>query len=196
MTYYLKPKKKKSLFACHFSQHSGSELVYTNTLKSVTPYTMIRRSPVLILPLACRIPGVQVKGPTFAVGIPTDRETFGILNVWIEFHLPGQGPLAKFTSTPRFRSNFQGRKRRTVQVGTGSSVDNPVKAMVVGSRIKQLDLYLLSNCSIGRAQMVVSDCMQSETEDFAVSQPLLQHGSVMHSISFYFEGGQMLEEII
>lgn len=156
---------------------------------------MIRRSPILILPLACRIPGVQVKGPQYAVGIPTEREIFGVLRVWIEFHLPGEGPLDKFTSTPRFRSSFQGRKRRQVDVGTGSSADNTVKAMVVGSRIKQLDLYVLSNCSIGRAQMVVSDCMQSETEDFAVRQPLLQHGSVIHSISFYSEG-QMLEEII
>ncbi|XP_017269675.1 uncharacterized protein LOC108234754 [Kryptolebias marmoratus] len=161
--------------------HSGSELVYTNTLKSVPPYSMIRRSPILMLPLACRIPGVQVRGPQYAVGVPTERETFGDLQVWIEFHLPGQGPLAKFTSKPRFRSNFQARKRRQAEIEPESktaraSGDNIVRAMELGSRVKQLDLYVMSNCSVDRAEMIVRDCTESDTKDFAESRPILKDG--------------------
>ncbi|KAF7212508.1 uncharacterized protein [Nothobranchius furzeri] len=158
--------------------HSGSELVYTNTLKSVRPYTMISRRPSLILPMACRIRAVQVKGPHLAISIPTERETFGDIRFWIEFHLPGQGPLARFTSTPQFRSNFLplGRARRQVVVGTGS---NTTTDITIGDKLKQLDLYVVSNCSVDRAELVVSSCIESETEDFANSQPILRQGCIV-----------------
>ncbi|XP_044049060.1 uncharacterized protein LOC122874783 [Siniperca chuatsi] len=161
--------------------HSGSELVYTNTLQSVRPYTMVSRLPSLILPLVCRIPGVQAKGPQYKVGLPTETETFGRVGFWIELHLPGEGPLAKFTRVPKFRSlnSSPGRVRREAEstsksnsTSTSSSNNSPA----IGSRIKQLDLYVLSNCSIARAEMIVSNCIESATEDFVETHPILQQG--------------------
>lgn len=160
--------------------HAGSELVYTNTLKSVH-HTMISRRPSLILPLACRIPGVQVKGPQYAIGMPTERETFGEVRVWLEFHLPGQGPLARLTSTPRFRSNFPPLARFRREAGQENSTSNngPQAGLELDEMVKQLDLYVMSNCSVDRAEMIVSDCMESEMENFTVSRPILEKGCMM-----------------
>lgn len=156
--------------------HSGSELVYTNTLQSVRPYTMVSRQPSLVLPLACRIPEAQVKGPQYAISMPTEKETFGELRFWIEFHFPGEGPLSKFTVTPKFRSNFLPPARARRAVASTTSVNNDTATGGVGSKIKQLDLYLLSNCSVQRAEMIVTQCIQSETEDFATSNPIMDNG--------------------
>ncbi|XP_035991899.1 uncharacterized protein LOC105930133 [Fundulus heteroclitus] len=155
--------------------HAGSELVYTNTLKTVHQ-TMISRRPSLILPLACRIPGAQVEGPYYLLDMPTERETFGEVRVWLEFHLPGQGPLSRFTSTPRFRSNFspQARARRDAALNNNTQTGSQLKEMV-----KQLDLYVMSNCSVSRAEMIVTECMESETEDFTGSEPILEKGCMM-----------------
>ncbi|XP_031600365.1 mucin-5AC-like [Oreochromis aureus] len=164
--------------------HSGPELVYTNTLKTVRPYAMISRQPSLILPLACRIPGVQVKGPNALIEMPTEKETFGEFRVWIEFYLPGTGPLAKFTRNPKFRSNGNSpqRLRRSVDSGTGSNSSNSASVNEEsGSRIKQLDLYVRSNCSVLRAEMIVNECIESETEDFAISRPILKQGCLSSS---------------
>ncbi|KAL3993301.1 polycomb protein SUZ12 [Sarotherodon galilaeus] len=164
--------------------HSGPELVYTNTLKTVRPYAMISRQPSLILPLACRIPGVQVKGPNALIEMPTEKETFGEFRVWIEFYLPGTGPLAKFTRNPKFRSNVNSpqRLRRGVDSGTGSNSSNSASVNEEsGSRIKQLDLYVRSNCSVLRAEMIVNECIESETEDFAISRPILKQGCLTSS---------------
>ncbi|CAI5644798.1 unnamed protein product [Oreochromis niloticus] len=164
--------------------HSGPELVYTNTLKTVRPYAMISRQPSLILPLACRIPGVQVKGPNALIEMPTEKETFGEFRVWIEFYLPGTGPLAKFTRNPKFRSNGNSpqRLRRDVDSGTGSNSSNSASVdEESGSRIKQLDLYVRSNCSVLRAEMIVNECIESETEDFAISRPILKQGCLTSS---------------
>ncbi|KAK9542287.1 hypothetical protein VZT92_000162 [Zoarces viviparus] len=145
--------------------HSGSELVFTNTLQSVRPYTMVSRKPSLVLPLACRIPGVQAKAPHYEIGIPRERETFGELRFWLELHLPGKGPLAEFTRIPKFRPlpMAPGRVRREAEPA-------------IGSRISKLDLQVMSNCSIARAEMVVVNCIESETEDFAVSYPIMEQG--------------------
>ncbi|KAM7015021.1 uncharacterized protein LKV04_013324 [Tautogolabrus adspersus] len=168
--------------------HSGSELVYTNTLKSVRPYTLVRRTPSLILPLACRIPGVQAKGTQLEIGIPTERETFGAVRYWIEFHLPGHGPFAKFTRTPLLRTLQIAPSRVRREVEPLSETNTPsnststasytgaTTSLPVGSRLNVLDLHVMSNCSINRAEMIVSDCLESETEDFAVSYPLLERG--------------------
>ncbi|PWA29162.1 hypothetical protein CCH79_00006253 [Gambusia affinis] len=160
--------------------HSGTELVYTNTLKSVH-HTMISRRPSLILPLACRIPGVQVKGPRYAVSMPTERETFGEVLVWLEFHLPGQGPLARLTSTPRFRSNILSSSRFRRETGSGSSTSNSSTqaGVQLDEMVKQLDLYVMSNCSVDRAEMIVTNCMESETEDFTDSHPIMEKGCIM-----------------
>ncbi|XP_014851344.1 PREDICTED: uncharacterized protein LOC106923027 [Poecilia mexicana] len=160
--------------------HSGTELVYTNTLKSVH-HTMISRRPSLILPLACRIPGAQVKGPQYAVGMPTERETFGEVMVWLEFHLPGQGPMARLTSTPRFRSNFLSSRRFRRDTGSESSTSNSSTqtGLHVEEKVKQLDLYVMSNCSVDRAEMIVTECMESETEDFTDSHPIMEKGCMM-----------------
>lgn len=146
---------------------------------------MISRQPLLILPLACRIPGVQVKGPNASIEMPTEKETFGEFRVWIEFYLPGTGPLAQFTRNPTFRSNVNSpqRVRRAVDSETGSNSSNSTcVSEESGSRIKQLDLYVRSNCSVVRAEMIVNDCIESETEDFAISRPILKQGSVTFSL--------------
>ncbi|XP_044213684.1 mucin-5AC-like [Thunnus albacares] len=177
--------------------HSGSELVYTNTLKSVRPYTMVSREPSLVLPLACRIPGVQAKGPQHKISMPTEKETFGEVRFWIEFHLPGEGPLAQFTRDPKLRSlRFSPeRVRREVEslsrsYSTSNSTSNSTSDFsvnstgiydTIGSRINQLDLHVMSNCSVDRAEMVVSNCMESEAEDFSVSNPILEQGCTTSS---------------
>ncbi|XP_059202373.1 uncharacterized protein LOC131981881 [Centropristis striata] len=48
--------------------------------------------------------------------------------------------------------------------------------MPIGSRIDKLDLHVLSNCSIDRAEMLVSNCMESETDDFVDTNPILDQG--------------------
>lgn len=189
---------------------------------------MVSRLPSLVLPLACRIPGVQAKGPQYKIGMPTEKETFGEIRVWIELHMPGQGPLAKFTSLPRFRSHFlPGRVRREVESPSESNSTSPTDSPGsnnitstiytnssststssisltnspsnsttnssntitttassggVGSRISQLDLHVMSNCSIDRAEMIVSNCIESETADFTVYHNILDQGSVTISL--------------
>ncbi|XP_029578234.1 oncoprotein-induced transcript 3 protein-like [Salmo trutta] len=82
--------------------HSGSEMVYTNTLRSVRN-TVISRQPTLIMPIACRFPGVETKGPRYAINMPSEQETFGIVKFWLEFYRPGEGPMANRTKIPKFR---------------------------------------------------------------------------------------------
>ncbi|KAM9409823.1 uncharacterized protein KZ484_001954 [Pholidichthys leucotaenia] len=163
--------------------HSGSELVYTNTLKSVYHYTVVIRKPSLILPLACRIPAAQVGGPHYNIGIPTESEAFGNFTVWMEIHIPGEGPLAQYTRNPRFRTNVvEGRVRRETEVGPEScSTNGTFSHGAVGSRIRQLDLVLLSNNSVDQAEMVVSNCFESETEDFAETNPIVDNGCAVSS---------------
>ncbi|XP_023188205.1 uncharacterized protein LOC111608417 [Xiphophorus maculatus] len=157
--------------------HSGTELVYTNTLKSVH-HTMISRQPSLILPLACRIPGAQAKLSQYAVSMPTERETFGEFTIRLDFYLPGQGPLARLTSTPRFRSNFllSSRFRRETGSESRTSISSTQTTPQPDEIVKQLDLHVMSNCSIDRAEMIVTGCVESETEDFTVSHPILEKG--------------------
>ncbi|XP_069021854.1 uncharacterized protein [Embiotoca jacksoni] len=188
--------------------HSGSELVYTNTLQSVRPFTMVSRKPSLILPLACRIPRAQVNGPKYEISMPTEEETFGEISVWITFYPPGEGPLAKFTANPTLRSNyiFARRVRRDVESGAGSNIASNTTSTcssnnttssagssnnattstrgAVGSRLQQLDLYIMSNCSVARAEMIVSNCMESETEDFTESHPILDQGCMISNNTF------------
>ena len=167
-----------------FFQHSGSEMIYTNTLHSVRPYTMVSRKPSLILPLACRIPGTNVSGPHYKIGMPTEEETFGEVAFTIKFYFPGEGPLSNFTSSPVFRSLKMDplRMRREAESpskskGTStSSIDSTRGA--IGSKITSLDLYVQSNCSIDRAELIVSNCVESETSNFTTSTPILEQGSV------------------
>lgn len=195
-----------------FFQHAGSELVYTNTLQSVRPYTMVSRIPSLILPLACRIPKkVNVTGPNYVMSTPTDEEVFGKIRVWIELHFPGEGPLSRFTKLPRFRilRMSPGRLSREAEYPSErnsnrtstSSIDNSTTTNstnnstsnddgsstststgTIGSRISVLDLHVMSNCSLSQAKMLVSNCYESETEDFATSNPIMEQGSVTTSL--------------
>lgn len=51
-----------------------------------------------------------------------------------------------------------------------------------------LYLTVMSNCSIGGAKMVVGDCIESETEDFAISSAIIHQGSVVvdcHFLDYY-----------
>ncbi|XP_026175967.1 uncharacterized protein LOC113138055 [Mastacembelus armatus] len=141
--------------------HSGSELVYTNTLQSVHPYTVVSRQPSLILPLACRIPGIQARGPEYKVSMPTEVQTFGVVKFWLEFHRPEEGPVTKILQSRR--------KRRQLQTSESNSTSSEL-------RLNQLDLYVRSNCSVPRAELIVSKCIESEMEDFSVFHPLLQQG--------------------
>ncbi|XP_051919086.1 uncharacterized protein LOC127599280 [Hippocampus zosterae] len=147
--------------------HADRELVYTNTLKSVRPFSMISRQPSFILPLACRIPAVQARDPDFIITVPTTA--FDNADVRLEFHLPGEGPMATYTSNPQFTSlNFMpgGLQQDSAQVHQEQ----------LGSRIKELDLHLLSNTTVERAEFSIKLCVQSETEDFAESQIIIMNG--------------------
>ncbi|XP_045889189.1 uncharacterized protein LOC123959278 [Micropterus dolomieu] len=187
---------------------SGSELVYTNTLQSVRPYTKVSRLPSLILPLACRIPGVQAKGPLYNVSMPKEVEIFGVVRYWIEIYLPGQGPATQSTrslrllpqrlrrgaglpskinttSTSSINSTSTSSINRT-STSSPSTTSSPnthsstlaTTSYAIGSKINQLDIYVLSNCSIGGAQMIVSNCITSNTSDFAETMPFLNQGLV------------------
>ncbi|XP_022064435.1 uncharacterized protein LOC110961209 [Acanthochromis polyacanthus] len=167
--------------------HSGKELVYTNTLHSVRPFTMVSRKPSLILPLACRIPETLVKGPQYQISMPTETEVFGEIEVWMEIYLPGEGPLSMFTTNAKFRTNniFRGRLRREVESETQSNAtSNSSIAAAIGSKIEFLDLHVMSNCSMDRAEMVVSKCVKSEKDDFAESRPIVEQGCIMSNGSF------------
>ncbi|XP_055088453.1 uncharacterized protein LOC117393841 [Periophthalmus magnuspinnatus] len=203
--------------------HTAGELIYTNTLQTVRTYNkVIRRQPILVLPLACRIPSVLAKGPNYKIGIPKEQEVFGTVEFKLEFYFPGQGPLGKFTSSPVFRydnqrvrrelraestsattssanntssssssvtsapeasnttisssSNSTATNTSSVTSASNSSAAAATTTSQIGSKIDTLDLYVTSNCSIARAEILVSSCSESETEDFAVSHPLLDQG--------------------
>ncbi|XP_014031703.2 uncharacterized protein isoform X1 [Salmo salar] len=144
--------------------HSGSEMVYTNTLRSVRN-TVISRQPTLIMPIACRFPGVEAKGPRYAINMPSEQETFSIVKFWLEFHWPGEGPMANRTKIPKFRHLLPSsqRVRRETSVRTASRLDT-------------LDLHVFSNTSLDRAELMVGKCMESETEDMADSLCILDQG--------------------
>lgn len=159
--------------------HSESELIYTNTLHTVRTYTrVIRRMPTLILPLACRIRAVNVTGPNYTMGMPTERQTFGDFDFRIEFYFPGEGPLKNFTRAPTFRNiNIHPNRVRREAASSGRTASNSSSTRgAIGSRISQLDLHLMSTCSVARAEILVSSCIESETADFAVFQYILEQG--------------------
>lgn len=168
-----------SLFSCNhfFFQYYGSDLVYTNTLRTVNPYTLIIRQPSLILPLACRIPSTQVNNSKFNITMPTEKKAFGEFRVWIEVYLPGTGPLASFTKNPQFRSNF--RVRRDTNSGTGNDTTNSISTSEnSGTKLSQLDVYVRSNTSVAQAKMMVNNCTESETDNFETGQDIVKDGSV------------------
>ncbi len=150
-------------------QHLGSELLYTNTLRSINPNSTISRVATLVLPLACRIAAQQAKGPAFKISIPEEVKTFGAVSFWLEFHPPGKGPMADKTLLPRLRGPPPARAAREIR-----STD----------LMDTLDLHVFSNCSLDRAELMVGRCVESETEDFRNSRPLLNQGLVTTSTSF------------
>ncbi|XP_051513290.1 uncharacterized protein LOC127417353 isoform X2 [Myxocyprinus asiaticus] len=151
-----------SLTACGTKRlHLGSELLYTNTLRSVNPNSTISRLASLVLPLACRIPGQQARGPSFRISVPSEVEIFGAVSFWLEFHPPGEGPLATETRQPRLRT---------------SQLVRAARALTRANRMDTLDLHVFSNCSLARAELMVGRCVESETQDFLNTQPLLNQG--------------------
>ncbi|XP_029964440.1 uncharacterized protein LOC115400563 [Salarias fasciatus] len=168
--------------------HAGSDLVYTNTLRSVRPYTVVNRRPSLLFPLACRIPAAQVQGPHHSIDLPTESETFGDFRFWMEFYPPGEGPLAQFTSRPTFRSNplFESRARREAEserenttVHLSTHPDSDSMPVASGDRFRFLDLHVMSDCQVERSELIVSSCLDSETMDFERSQRFLDKGCPM-----------------
>lgn len=116
---------------------------------------------MMILPLACRITGKQAEGPRYRVSMPQEEKVFGKIYFWVEFHRPGEGPLGNLTRNPNFR-RFA-REVRTAKVA---------------NRLELLDMYVFSNSSMTRAQVVVDECMESETEDFSEAYPVVDNKSV------------------
>lgn len=160
---------------------------------------MVSRKPSLILPLACRIPAVQAKGPHYKIYMPTEKETFGEVKIWIEFHLPGQGPLGKFTRNPKMRvlPLPPARVRRgahSASDNNSTNTDSNSTLPAIGSRLDHLDLHVMSNCSISRAELIVSNCMESETEDFSDKKPILEQGSVENYSLIVVVWGQHFKE--
>lgn len=128
--------------------------------------SVVRRKPILVLPLACRIPSTRVKGPVHELTIPSEVETFGVLRVWVEVYQPGSGPFSEFTRNAFFRANNDpNRARRDLQERN------------VGSRFDYLDLYVLSNCSIPRAEMITR-CLECPTDEYTNCHPLIEQGLV------------------
>lgn len=87
--------------------------------------------------------------------------------------------MSKFTKFPKFRTLpvSPGRLRREAKLAKSESSDTSINTRdEVGSRLENLDLHLMSNCSIDRAELLVSNCIESETEDFAESHPILDQG--------------------
>lgn len=141
----------------------GSELLYTNTLRSVNSNSTITRDASLILPLACRISSQQATGPNFQISIPSEKETFGAVSFWLEFHIPGEGPMAADTRQARLRSLQSPRMARELHRS---------------GRLDMLDLHVFSNCSSAHAELMVGRCVESETSDYLNTQPLLSQGLV------------------
>lgn len=160
-------------------QHTGSELVYVNTLQSVPSSSVVRRKPSLILPLACRIPGAQVKGPLYNLNIPTEKEVFGSVALSINVYFPGEGPFGNFTRAPRLLD-----ARTRVRRDAGSPTQSAESSFKAASRTQMLYLAVMSKCSIEKTEMVVSDCIESETEDFTTYSTIVHQGSVMVASRF------------
>ncbi|KAL2088951.1 hypothetical protein ACEWY4_015850 [Coilia grayii] len=139
--------------------HAGSDLVYTNTLKSTGITSLITRRATLTLPLACRIKPQEAKGPRYKIAMPKEEKVFGKFTFWVEFHRPGKGPLGNLTRVRQFRR-----------------IPRQVREVVKVARMELLDMYVFSNSSMTRAQLMMGGCMQSKTEDFSSASPLVDSG--------------------
>lgn len=145
--------------------------------------SVVVRKPSLILPLACRIPGVQAKGPAHRLNIPTEKKVFGLVAFSIKLDLPGEGPFGNFTRAPRLLDT-----RTRVRRDAEPPLQSANTSLEAESRLKLLYLTVISNCTTARAEMVVSNCIQSETGDFAKYSTIIHQGSVMvgcHFLDYY-----------
>ncbi|KAI1895629.1 hypothetical protein AGOR_G00108200 [Albula goreensis] len=140
--------------------HLGTEMVFTNILQSVRAPSAISRLPTLLLHVTCRFPAVMVHGPHYNIAMPTEEQIFGAPRFWLEFHKPGEGPFANRTQI----ANGAQREKRS---GVRSA-----------HRLELLDLYVFSNTSLDRAELMVGSCMQSETPDFQTKHPFVAGGCV------------------
>ncbi|KAJ8391370.1 hypothetical protein AAFF_G00090000 [Aldrovandia affinis] len=139
--------------------HSGSELVYTNTLQSARSPSPISRLPMLLLHLACSFPSILAKAHPYNIVAPNEEQIFGDPQFWIEIYRIGEGPFGRLTK--------QRKDRRVAR-----------SAVQRASRQEVLDLHIFSNSSLDRAELIVGSCMKSNTSDFQVTQPLLEGGCV------------------
>lgn len=110
----------------------------------------------------------------YRLNIPTEKEVFGVVTLSIKLYSPGEGPFGNFTRNPRIL-DARTRVHRDAEPPL-QSANNSFKD---GSRVQTLYLTVMSNCSIGRAEMVISNCIESETEDFAKANTIIHQGSVM-----------------
>lgn len=108
--------------------------------------------------------------------MPTEEETFGVVIIWLEIHVPGEGPMSNFTRSATMRTdNSANRARR--EVGTGNSTSE----LPAGSRYDVLDLQVLSNCSIKKAEMI-SKCSVCASDKYTNCRPLIEQGSVTNAV--------------
>ncbi|KAG9336351.1 hypothetical protein JZ751_002698 [Albula glossodonta] len=142
------------------THHLGTEMVFTNILQSVRAPSAISRLPTLLLHVACRFPAVMVHGPHYNITMPTEEQIFGAPRFWLEFHKPGEGP---FANRMQIANGAQREKRSGVRSA---------------HRLELLDLYVFSNTSLDRAELMVGSCMQSETPDFQIKHPFVAGGCV------------------
>ncbi|XP_064169225.1 uncharacterized protein LOC135242191 [Anguilla rostrata] len=110
--------------------HSGSELVFTNTLRTPPPAQPISRLPSLELQLSCRFPAARVQGPRYRMGPVDAEETFGRPAFWMEFHRPGTGPFASETQDPLRRNAldlhlFSDTRLARAELKVSSCVESP-----------------------------------------------------------------------
>ncbi|XP_063044310.1 uncharacterized protein LOC134438628, partial [Engraulis encrasicolus] len=145
--------------------HAGSDLVYTNTLQSTSGISsLITRQARLVLPLACRIQPQQATGPRYKIAMPKEETVFGTFDFWVEFYRPGEGPLGNMTRSAKFRRSLR-----------------QFRGMTRAGRMETLDMYVFSNSSAARAQLMVGKCMESEKEDFSNASPLIDSGCSRNS---------------
>ncbi|XP_068173183.1 uncharacterized protein [Antennarius striatus] len=129
--------------------NTNSELIFTNTLRSALPTTVITRQQLLMFPLACRLPQILATGPPYNVSLPSELEVFGEVEVRIIITLP----------EPATRL-----QRQTAM-------------------IDMLDVTVTADSLAQDAQLVVSNCIMSETADFAQFVPIVERGCLDTSMA-------------
>lgn len=153
-------------------QHVGLELIYTNTLKSVQRDTTIRRLPSLILPLACHISAVKAKSQYTSI-TASEEEIFGSIVFWLEIGQPGSDSFSSITRNATFRHL---RSLSLPREAREAVVLLEPRNRGVWQQVEMIDLRVMSNSKKTQVELMVDNCMESVTEDFSDTEPLVEEG--------------------